>query len=606
MAIDLRARRAGGYVTLDTPRGGEGVRMLLSNATRNPLQPPPRQPNADPGNYGNDNGDDTPAPENEPGSNDYPNTRIPPGLTLGGSQTQPQQGGTTVVDRLPSVGQAGQTVYVRDPYGGITPYTWDPNQYNGDGVARGGWGKPGTRIANPQGRGSGTGTAAAQENAQTSRDRLTFDQQQATARALADKAAIDYKKGQDALDRDYRASRDKIKDDRYLASWERQQKLDQLDEWYRGQQINLQRASQLGFDENGNPTLATQEALGRIGDQNTLARDLGEASSRRADVDINLRRQAQAFNEEMQQRREAIDLGANPLSYLEYAALHSGRPVDPNTTLGAALARIQATPGVEEFLNQQNQPAPAAQAGTQQASAQQPGAAPQGIDLSGLATNVLTAPRTVPGAAALDLNARASDPNVIRLNDPEWHPTPGMVLPGQEPTYRTGPAVGKPANPFGLTAAPGGFQEDVTQRTGPAVTAQPSVPWQSQPVTTGAGGATIGNAPAVNVNQPRQSGALTLDEARGLTGGTLPGGLESAYRGQNRIGQYAFRPIGGVRQLPMQTQNALSESDRLAQKGLLAATGNALGGSDADIMDINRRRGPSLGGGSTGRMAAVA
>lgn len=541
MALDLRATRQGNTVRLNTsPR--TGVLSILSTATKNPLQPP------------------TPADEG------------PSGFGAFGGE-QPESPGVPMTVNTPSRGGSGYGASQLGP-GGIGPESgWQIDRASGlfydpvSGVYFRQKSAAYTSRDNQYVPAEYEPVAAPKPAASSA---ITPYQQ---SQIDMDNAARDYKIKQDQLDRDYRDRRDKINDDRYITETERQKQLDALNEWRTGQEIALQRASQLGFDENGHPTLATMQALGRITNpdgsvNNTLARDLGEAESRRADLNTNLGRQNQAFNQEMARRNEAVQLGLNPVNYLEYAALHSGRPVDPNTTLGAALGRITPTPDVETFLENQRRgslgpttaagqgsaaAAPAPPAAPAPATDATPGAQPAGVasvlqppDLG----SVLQAP-TAGGANPLSDALRAVDASnptggqsQIRMATPSGHGTGGQSDFG-------------PINLQGYpktTRASLGLDETLPAQTGP----------------------TIGNA-------PRQSGALTMGEARDLTGGTLPGGLETAYNGRPKIGSYSYRPIGGVRKLAQQTQNALSTTDRQAQVGLLQSTGNALNG-DSDLL----------------------
>jgi hypothetical protein len=143
-------------------------------------------------------------------------------------------------------------------------------------------------------------------------------------------------------------------------------------------------AGTMGFDEGGRPTLQTGEALGRITLPNgqvvsTLARDLGEAESRRADVatnlsrqqqayaqgnasrdqyrqDVNsgLARQGQAFNQQRALVQEDLNLARSPQDYASYLFMKGGIKPRPGVGLFDVLAKAgKPTPDVETYLGGQ-------------------------------------------------------------------------------------------------------------------------------------------------------------------------------------------------------------------------------------------------------------
>lgn len=167
----------------------------------------------------------------------------------------------------------------------------------------------------------------------------------------------------------------------------------------------LARSEAFGFDEKGNPTFNVQNATGRFANgQTSLARDLGEAESHRADVTLNmgrqnqaftqgnamrdqyrqdvnsgLARQGQSFNQQQALRQEAMTLARSPRDYASYMFMKGGlqapagvglfdvlskagkQVVDPDTYLGGhGLGSVRATgipdvPQLEDFLYAQDQ-----------------------------------------------------------------------------------------------------------------------------------------------------------------------------------------------------------------------------------------------------------
>lgn len=104
-----------------------------------------------------------------------------------------------------------------------------------------------------------------------------------------------------------------------------------------------------------------EEARAARIEQNAIARErialeaeLGYAESERADVRLNLDRQGQAFNQQMDLRNQAIELARSPRSYLEQAAIAGGYELPAGITLFDTLNRAgQQVPDVETFLNEQ-------------------------------------------------------------------------------------------------------------------------------------------------------------------------------------------------------------------------------------------------------------
>lgn len=717
MAINLSAARSGPYINFNTgPSGTPGIRQLSLSSTTSPLAPQPPAP-SDPGTdqptYTDNDGNvfvwdpatsqfvpaaggtpssaSSPAPTPAPSgpSVPYPGGPFPIKTPTPAPQTGGPPGGIGPVDPLAATGghQPGELSSVTLPSGYIQDREWKKyadGSYNwvpiGSPHAPSAANQPKTpRVDSPA---QTTSAGAAALNAQTAAQR-------AAAEAQAAQDAAQFKKDQAGIDNAYRDATQKwheaidARDFAAAEHWKQvaadlnQQQFDLNDRIQTGNLRN-QTTGLYGFDENGRPTLDTGRVTGyvRMPDGSvvsTLDRQLGEANSRRQDVAINLNRQQQAFNQEQAQREEAIKLGLNPLTALEYAQLHGkGGVVNPDTTFGAALGRIQHTPSVEEFLNAQNgynpnaaQPAPATAATPPAAppGAQQPSAAPApapvaaGVapepTIGGIPVSALGQQRDIPGSIAALAGATAAPGGGVQLGNPPLNvnikPTPDMSLNSVAPTS-PGPTPGlSPALQIPGNAGPGGthwgvlsigpsgtpIQIDPMANTGIRPDAAPvqrpgvitnnvygrptpgevagGAPASAQgygnpnfnggidltptqnvpPPTPTAGGNTIGNA---TVPAPRQSGALTMDEYRAGLGGTLGSpGLDAAYSANRpTLGQYAFHPIGGVRQLPGQTQNALSSTDQQFQQGLLQHTGNALNGSSADYMDINRRPGVSL------------
>lgn len=127
-----------------------------------------------------------------------------------------------------------------------------------------------------------------------------------------------------------------------------------------------QKAVTLGFDASGRPILATMDALGRITMPDgtvvsTLARDLGEANSRREDEKVNLARQQQSWDQWMKERADTEALAQQPQSWLQYAArgtqlpqgvglfdqlnaVNQGRPMTVDAFLSSPAGGGPATP----------------------------------------------------------------------------------------------------------------------------------------------------------------------------------------------------------------------------------------------------------------------
>ena len=111
----------------------------------------------------------------------------------------------------------------------------------------------------------------------------------------------------------------------------------------------------MGFTDSGEPTLSTGEAIGRIRGQSTLARELGEAGSRRADVATNLSRQQQSYNQYADERDFAYKYSQRPESELAWGFVSAGVAPPPGTTLAETVERLRAEKplGVDEYLDRE-------------------------------------------------------------------------------------------------------------------------------------------------------------------------------------------------------------------------------------------------------------
>lgn len=163
-------------------------------------------------------------------------------------------------------------------------------------------------------------------------------------RAPTDPALTAYREAQaDALRKasEYKQERDIILDEERKEKEKYQRAIDEGR--YKDAEAIRQRMTAL--QERGQ---ALDESFRR--DNLKLQADLGYAGSRRADLQLNLNRQGQAFNQEMELRRTARETASRPSSYLEYAFDTAGVAAPPGTRLAEIQGRIKQTPDVESYL----------------------------------------------------------------------------------------------------------------------------------------------------------------------------------------------------------------------------------------------------------------
>lgn len=364
MAINLRN---GPYVDLSAAGGGRGGRGGIRLLSAVPPGGAAVAPNVDV-----TNGD----PRDQPPA--APPTAPPPSGPVQGPPNTPP----LYVEALPATGTPGQIVSHR-PAGSTRAqdYIWNPdkgaeNPPGPDGISYGhvgawepkgpaydsrdfdpGSGGAAARADSPAqtvaANASATSAGAAVQNADTAA-------KAADDRAKNDQLDRDFNEKKDALDRKEREARNneaQARDARDFAAAEKWKQVAEdarketleLEKWYRGEQVKIQWANTSGRMPDGT---------------STMAREFGEADSRRADVTTNLARQNQAYSQFDKDRQFTADLFQNPESYIAAAYMAAGQTPPAGTTMGEQLAKLNASRpmSVDDFLSSPAGGGPAAPA----------------------------------------------------------------------------------------------------------------------------------------------------------------------------------------------------------------------------------------------------
>lgn len=270
--------------------------------------------------------------------------------------------------------------------------------------------------------------------------------------------------------------------------------------------IANQHTTTMGFDANGNPDYAVQDATGRFTNgQTSLARDLGEAASRREDVTNNLARQKQGYDQWNQQRTQMEALAQRPEDWITYAWRASGQEPPAGIGLDNQTAQIDQQwqhPSVETFLNQQaGASAPKVGGSSATSAAASPSAAGSSPAGSGSSSITPTAP------------AAASPPSAITPPAPKNTVDNGM--PPTPPSIRelggASPAPGSPDGQYHAQTIPRMLDSSQPSSLSTSAGASGAVPAAS--LGAGANGGPMGHTPGFSAGA-----TIPLFDAGGLVG----------------------------------------------------------------------------------------